>query len=217
MRPVICMITDGRTGGAAAAAAAEAVVESVAAAARGGVDLIQVRERTLEDGALVTLVGRCVEAVRGTRTRVLVNDRPDVAVAARAHGVHLRGDSYDAARVRAIVPPAFLIGRSVHTAEDAVRAGQAGTVDYLMFGSVFETASKPGRTPAGLAALERTVRDVAIPVLAVGGVTEANAALVAQTGAAGVAAIGVFAGARTSLASRIELIARAFDTPKHGS
>ena len=74
---------------------------------------------------LTRLVERCVEAVRGTRARVLVNDRVDVALAAGAHGVHLRGDSMPAARARIVAPPAFLVGRSVHSPEEALRA-QAG-------------------------------------------------------------------------------------------
>ena len=72
----------------------------------------------MPDGALLSLVTQAVEAVRGTRTRILVNDRVDVAIAAGAHGVHLRGDSAPARRVRRVAPPAFLIGRSVHARDE---------------------------------------------------------------------------------------------------
>ena len=186
MRPVICMITDRRRSGGDDTA----LVARVAGAARAGVDVIQIRERDLEGRALMALVTACVAAVHGTRTRVIVNDRLDVALAGRAHGVHLRGDGYPASRVRDTAAAGFLVGRSVHSAEDAKASGP---VDYLVFGSVFDSASKPGRAPAGCAALADVVRATSIPVLAVGGVTADNASEVSKAGAAGIAAIGLFA------------------------
>src|SRR5262245_20272498 len=122
----------------------EDLVQRVAAAAQAGVDLVQVRERDMEARDLSRLVERCVAAVRGTRTRILVNDRLDVACAAGAHGVHLRGDSMPASRARALAPIGFLIGRSVHSVAEAVTACEGGGLDYLLFGAVFNTASKPG-------------------------------------------------------------------------
>src|SRR5688572_31706861 len=152
MRPVICMITDGRV---TAARGRDALVERVAAAARAGVDLVQVREQEVDDRVLAAVVGDCVGALRGTRARVIVNDRLDVALAGGAHGVHLKSASYAAARVRAIAPAGFLIGRSVHSVDDAIRAGTA--VDYLIFGTVFRTSSKPSQMPAGPAADRKSV------------------------------------------------------------
>lgn len=188
----------------------DALVARVASAASGGVHLIQVRERDLDGGPLLRLVERCVAVTRGTRTRVLVNDRLDVALAAGAHGVHLRGDSMPASRVRAIAPDGFLIGRSVH---DVAEARRAEALDYLLFGTIFETASKPGRQAAGTACLADVVAATSIPVLAVGGVTPERAAIVAGTGAAGVAAIGLFAdGPIDELPAVAERLARAFDT-----
>ena len=162
------------------------------AAARAGVHLVQIRERDLDGGPLARLVASCVEAVRGTRTRVLVNDRLDVAVAAGAHGVHLRADSFAAPRVRACAPAPFLIGRSVHSVADAVAATAAGALDYLIFGSVFETRSKPGRQAAGLAELARVTAATPLPVLAIGGITARRIDEVMAAGAAGAAAISMF-------------------------
>ena len=211
MRPVICMITDGRL---AAVAGADALVARAAAAARAGVDLIQIREAATDDRLLAAVVRDCVAAVRGTSARVIVNDRLDVALAAGAHGVHLKSASYTAARVRPIAPDGFLIGRSVHSVDEAIRAG-AG-VDYLMFGTVFRTPSKPESAPAGPAALAEVVRATRIPVLAVGGVTVETAGLVARTGAAGVAAIGEFTDrAPAALPSVVESLTRAFDGPQN--
>lgn len=214
MRPVICMITDGRT---ASSRSADALVDSVAAAGRAGVNLIQIRERDLDDCDLLPLTVRCVAAVAGTHARVVVNDRLDVALAARAHGVHLRSDSFEACRVRSIAPAGFLVGRSIHGVDDARRADENDGLDYLIFGTVFETGSKAGRRPAGPGALEEIASATAIPVLAVGGVTAENASLVARAGAAGIAAIGLFTDAEPSFTSTVDRVTRAFDMPKRGS
>ena len=212
LRPILCLITDRRR---FAAPWETALVERVRVAAQAGVHLIQVRERDLEGGPLARLVERCVDAVRGTRARVLVNDRLDVALAARAHGVHLRGDSIDAARVRRITPAGFLIGRSVHSVEDAFLAGADGSLDYLMFGAVFETASKPGVVAAGLDRLARVSAATAVPVLAIGGISATNAAGAGRAGASGIAAIGLFAdGAVDAMPALVARISAAFDTPE---
>jgi thiamine-phosphate diphosphorylase len=123
---------------------------------------------------------------------VIVNDRLDVALAGGASGIHLRGDSMDAFRVREVVPDGFLIGRSVHAADEARTVAGGGGVDYLVFGTVFATSSKRDVAAAGLSELKRTVESVSLPVLAIGGITETSVADVAATGAAGFAAIGFF-------------------------
>jgi len=170
--------------------------ELIARAARAssrGVNVIQVRERDLEGDALAALVTRILEAVSGTATKVVVNDRADVALAAGAHGVHLRADSYSAARLRAIVPPGFLIGRSVHSGAEIDAAAAAGGCDYLSFGTLFASSGKPAGHPiAGLDALRDAVRRTAIPVIAIGGIDETALAGIEKTGAAGFAAVGMF-------------------------
>ena len=188
-----------------------------AEAARCGIDLLQVRELDLEAQPLITLVARIVDAVGATPTRVVVNDRFDVALAAGAHGVHLRADSYPAARVRAMAPPGFLIGRSVHSADEAAAVAAEGAADYLVFGTVFQSASKPpGHPTAGLEGLARVV-DAAdgLPVLAIGGVTIGSMPLLAAAGASGVAAIGLFlpgeAGAAPTMADTVAGLRSAFD------
>jgi thiamine-phosphate diphosphorylase len=189
MRPVVCMITDRRR----LAGAEEALVERVAAAAKAGVDLVQIRERDMEARDLSRLVERCVAAVQRTRTRILVNDRLDVALATGAHGVHLRSDSMPASRARTLAPIGFLIGRSVHSVAEAMTTWADGGLDYLLFGAVFATASKPGQTPAGVKALAEVAAAVSIPVLGVGGISRETAPQLAGTGCAGFAAIAWFA------------------------
>ena len=210
MIPVLCLITDRRRLGLDL----DGLVDRIAAAARAGVHLVQIRERDLDGAALLQVAEGAVQAVRGTRTRVLVNDRVDVALAAGAHGVHLRSDSLPASRLRRIVPAAFLVGRSVHSPGEAARVSVEGGLDYLIFGTLFATDSKPGRTAAGVVALAEAAAATSLPVLAVGGVTRATAGVIAGAGAAGLAAVGLFAEPD---AARLQTIVRdviaAFDTP----
>jgi thiamine-phosphate pyrophosphorylase len=190
---MICLVTDRRRlagGDAPFDAARRCLAEQARFAADAGVDLIQVREPDLEAGPLAEVVTAIAHAIRGSRTRLLVNDRLDVALACGADGVHLRSDSIAVADVRRLAPPGFVVGRSVHSVDEAAAAGE---VDYLIAGTVFPTASKPEATvwlgTGGLAAIVRAVR---LPVLAIGGVTPERFDEVAAAGATGFAAIGLF-------------------------
>jgi thiamine-phosphate pyrophosphorylase len=185
--PVICMVTDR------AAIGERDFLTLIGAAAEAGVDLIQIRERDLDAGALARLTRQAIDVVSGTGARIMVNDRVDVALAAGAAGVHLRGDGLPAARVRAMAPPGFLIGRSVHSEDEAAEVEAAGGCDYLIFGTVFSSASKPAdHRTAGPDGLARVCARVRLPVIAIGGITVSVAADVRRAGAAGVAAIGAF-------------------------
>ena len=189
MNPVVCMITDRRRLGEGAEAA---LIRRVASAARAGIHLIQIRERDMPDGALLRLVTQAVDAVHGTRTRILVNDRADVAVSAQADGVHLRSDSAPIDRVRTLAPNGWIIGQSVHTASEAQTAGAAGA-DYVLFGTVFGGGTKGDAIRlAGLDALIDAVRASRAPVIAIGGIDADRAASCVAAGAAGVAAISIF-------------------------
>jgi thiamine-phosphate diphosphorylase len=180
--------TDGRR-----VRALDAGLAAIATAARAGVDLIQIRERSLEDSDLLRVTAEAVRVTAGTSARVLVNDRLDVALAAGAKGVHLPARAFASRRVRAIAPEGFIVGRSVHTEAGAVAAEREGGCDYLIFGSVFATLSKPaGHVPAGLDLLARVCSAVTLPVLAIGGITLDRAPDVARAGAAGLAGISLF-------------------------
>lgn len=184
---MIGFVTDRRR---AADPSCSYLLARIRAAAVAGVDFIQIRERDLPDRDLIALVRRALVAASGTSTRILVNDRVDVALAAGAAGVHLRHDSADPSRVRAIVPPAFVIGRSIH---DPAEAATATDCDLLLFGTVFASAGKPaGHHVAGLDALRAACAGARVPVLAIGGVDPANAPAAAAAGAKGVAAVGFF-------------------------
>ena len=176
------------------------LVELAAEWARGGVDFIQVREKDLPLTELQALAGRMVEAVRATAapTRVLVNGPAQVAIDAGADGVHLHaGMGATAVRaaqqVYARAGHEAFVSAACHSAEE-IR--QAAGADLLLFSPVFEkvTAERALRGQ-GLAALRAAVDQAKpVPVLALGGVTERNAAACLQAGAAGVAAIRLFLG-----------------------
>jgi thiamine-phosphate pyrophosphorylase len=201
-RPLVCLITDRRRLSTSGTCAAGDLPDLVARAARAGVDLVQIRERDLAGGALHALVLACLEAAAGTGARVLVNDRLDVALAAGAAGVHLRGDGFHAPDVRAIAPAGFLVGRSVHSPEEASAAAARGGLDFLIAGPVCATRSKaPGHPLLGFDGLARVVAAAAgLPVLAVGGMSVATAAPAAVAGAAGLAGIDLFAGSSAGAA-----------------
>lgn len=197
---MICLVTDRRQSD---------VLEQARRAITAGVDVIQIRERDLDARPLAALVSSVLHCARGSSTRVVVNDRLDVALGCGADGVHLRGDSIAPADARRIAPPPFLIGRSVHSVEDVAAAGGA---DYLIAGTTFPTASKPGASCLGERGLTAIVRAARIPVLAIGGVTVDRLAAVAATGAAGFAAIGLFA--HGALEDIVAAARAAFDTAK---
>jgi thiamine-phosphate diphosphorylase len=187
-------------------------------AGEAGVDLLQIREPDLSAGELGALVRELRARLADTAACVIVNDRVDVALAADAHGVHLKSDSIPTALVRRQVPAGFLVGRSVHTVDEA-RIAAAEGADYVIFGTVFPSGSKPrDHRTAGLDALASVAGAVQIPVLAIGGISLNTVAAAAEAGAAGVAAIGLFfdaAGPMDDLRGRlIQTVAglrRAFD------
>ena len=217
--PIICLVTDRRRLPAARGGdgpACDALVELARAAGRVGVDIVQVRERGLSDRTLLRLVEGIAAAVRGSATRVVVNDRSDIAFAAGAGGVHVKSGGPPPMRVRMIAPTHWLIGCSVHRPDDVRPAEQVAGADYAICGTVFESASKPGRRPLGVDGLARVAREASLPVLAIGGVDAGNAPLIAGAGAAGVAAIGYFTdgwrdSGQVDLEDRVGALRRAFD------
>lgn len=199
---IICLITSGDGSS----------LESIRAAGASGVDLVQIREPALPAASLLTMVHEAIAMTAGTSCRVLVNDRLDIALAARAAGVHLRADSLAAARVRTVAPAGFIIGRSVHDPGEAAAATREGGCDYLIFGTVFPSANKPpGHVAAGIPVLRDVCRATALPVIAVGGITVRNAPEVIRAGARGIAGIELFRDA-AEIRSRVEKLRRQFDT-----
>jgi thiamine-phosphate pyrophosphorylase len=161
------------------------VLTYAARAVASGVDMIQVREKNLSGKELFRLVCQVRDLAAGTKTQVLVNDRLDVALAARVDGVHLPGDGLPPDRVRPFVK---VLGVSTHTIEESIAAEKAGA-DFVVFGPIFDT---PGKTAVGLDPLRQVAAAVRIPVLAIGGITAAAVDEVLIAGAAGIAGIRLF-------------------------
>jgi len=152
-----------------------------------GVGAVQLREKDLDDRDLYELA-RLAREILPPATRLLVNGRLDVALAAGADGVHLPADGVPAAPLRARFGPGVLIGRSTHTVAEVGRARDEG-VDYVTFGPVWATPGKGA--PVGLAELARAAA-AGLPVYALGGVTLERLGELAGAGAAGAAAIRLF-------------------------
>jgi thiamine-phosphate pyrophosphorylase len=161
------------------------VLASAARAIRDGVEMIQVREKDLSSRELFDLVCGIRDLAAGTNTRVLVNDRLDIALAAKVDGVHLPGNGLPAYRVRPFVQ---LLGVSTHNIQEALDAEKAHA-EFIVFGPVFDS---PGKTAVGLDALREITASVRIPVLAIGGMSWANAQQVLNANAAGIAGIRLF-------------------------
>ena len=190
----------------AAGDSAKALLEKIRAAVAAGVDWVQIREKDLSGRELLALAKEAVgiantqahESAAGrTASQIIVNDRLDIALAAGAAGVHLGRESLSAQDVvrwcrRENAPAEFLVGVSCHSLEEAREAHTAGA-GYIYFGPVFDTPSKRAMgQPQGIARLAEICRSVTIPVLAIGGISEENAADCIRAGAAGIAAIRMF-------------------------
>ena len=159
------------------------------AAARAGVDWIQVREKDLADRELARLAGAVMRAVEGTPARVLVNGRPDVADVAGADGVQLPEDGLPVSEVKRSFPR-LVVGASRHSLEGARRAEAEGA-DFVLLGPVFATPGKETRV-LGLQRLAEAARVLRVPVHAIGGVSAATAGAACEAGARGLAAIRAF-------------------------
>jgi len=208
-KPILCYVTDRRGLERACVPSpddsisknittdsVQAVLETIGKAAAAGINWVQIREKDLGTRVLIELVRLAVTATRGTGTRILVNDRLDVALAAGAAGTHLGETSLPVETVaewrRSAGRAEFRIGVSCHSLDAACAADHAGA-DYIFFGPVFATPSKAVfGAPQGIERLRDVCKSVRIPVLAIGGVTVENTHSCFAVGAAGVAAIRLF-------------------------
>ncbi len=156
------------------------------------VSLVQIREKDMEPGELLALVGSAVNWACGRATKIVVNDRLDVALAAGAQGVHLGGESAPPEVVRARFPKPRLMGVSCHSLEEARVAEKAGA-DYILLAPIFSPFSKvASRSPLGLEGLREVCSKITTPVLALGGITLERICACREAGASGVAAISLF-------------------------
>lgn len=171
------------------ACAGRPMMSLLAEAASAGVERIQVREKDLAGGALYELVCEVVRVCRPAGCRVFVNGRVDVALAAGADGVHLPSEGLTVAQARSACGGRLEIGVSTHSILQARAAREAGA-DYICFGPVFDTPSKRAYgPPLGRELLERAVKELTVPVYAIGGIDGGTLPLIADLPIAGVAVI----------------------------
>lgn len=201
-RPVIYLITKGEATDTNFDAARKQILDITAAAVEVNIPFVQLREKQLSGRLLFELTMAAVDIARGSRTRILVNDRADIASAAGASGVHLTERSLPVDVIRRIFPTNFVVGVSTHSLDSTRRAFGDGA-DYAVFGPIFET---PGKGPAcGTAELRNVCNAVPdLPVIGIGGIDKTNCAAVLDAGAAGFAAIRSL-----NEANEMRLIARA--------
>jgi thiamine-phosphate pyrophosphorylase len=207
-KPILCYVTDRRSFPATPQKdLLDPLLEKIELLAAAGVDWIQLRERDLsgKQSAWLTReallrVSKQANHLEGA-TRILVNDRLDVALAEQAGGVHLGENSLpireanrllEASPAAKLLPRDFLAGVSCHSLEAAQSAAAAGA-DYIFFGPVFATPSKAAYgAPQGLGRLAELCASLTIPVLAIGGITLENAPACFSVGASGIAVIRLF-------------------------
>jgi thiamine-phosphate pyrophosphorylase len=180
----------------------------------GGADVIQLRDKTCGCRELCR-IGRALRTITmKTGTLFLVNDRLDVALACGADGVHLGQDDIRVDVARQIAPTGFIIGVSVGTVDEAVRAEEEGA-DYIAISPVFSTASKDDAGPGrGLDVVREIRRSVSVPVIAIGGINLDNVREVIRAGADGVAVISAVVGSRDIIATARELSKRVFESKR---
>jgi thiamine-phosphate pyrophosphorylase len=157
--------------------------EFLAAALRGGVDVIQLRDKALDDDGLVTAAREFRAAADAHGALFVLNDRPDLVAACAADGVHVGQDDAAPADARAAVGPQAIVGRSTHAPGQAAAADADPDVDYLAVGPVHATPTKPGRPAAGLDYVAHAAAHVRKPWFAIGGLHAGNLAEVVARGA----------------------------------
>jgi thiamine-phosphate pyrophosphorylase len=170
---------------------------------RGGVDLIQLRDKTLDDDGLVDAAAQ----FRGHDALFILNDRPDLVEACGADGVHVGQDDETPAQARAAVGPHRIVGRSTHAPAQADAADADPDVDYMAVGPVHATPTKPGRPAVGLDLVRYAVEHARLPWFAIGGVDPGSAPAVVGAGATRLAVVRAICGAPDPQGAAARLVA----------
>ena len=147
----------------------------------GGVDLIQLRAKNHSPAAIEKLAARLHSVTAEGGVPLIINDYPEIARSIQAEGVHLGQDDLSITAARRIVGPSFAVGKSTHSVEQAVRASSEGA-DYIGFGPIFATLTKPDYSPVGLGEIQKVHDAVRIPIFCIGGIKLDNLAEVIDAG-----------------------------------
>ncbi|MGI9054815.1 MAG: thiamine phosphate synthase [Pyrinomonadaceae bacterium] len=186
-KPLIYLITEGILTAGNFDENKNRILETIKNAVENKIPLVQIREKNLPAKLVFELTSQAVKITDRTDTKLLVNDRADIALAAKADGVHLTGNSISAKIIRQHFPGNFILGVSTHSIEKAEQAKTEGA-DFVTFSPIF---ASPGKvTPAGLEKLREVCEKLKpFPVIALGGIDETNYNSVLEKGASGFAAI----------------------------
>ena len=171
-QPLIYLITKGELTDANFVANQNQTLQTIKIAVQNKIPLVQIREKQLSARLLFKLTAEIVAIAEKSKTKVLVNDRADIALAANAHGVHLTEKSLSATIIRANFPADFIIGVSAHSLEKVLEAKNQ-QADFAVFSSIFATPNKG--EPRGLKVLQ-TICEAAkpFPIIGLGGINETN-------------------------------------------
>ena len=186
----------------------ESLEEAVEAALRGGVTILQLREKQAPHEELVKTAMRLKPLCRRYGVPLIINDDVEAALEADADGVHVGQEDMAVAEARRILGPEKIIGASAHNREEALEAQRQGA-DYLGNGAVFGSSTKKDATTLSREELTAVCRAVSIPVAAIGGITEENCLELAGTGVSGIAVVSaLFAAAdKEEAAARLRALA----------
>ena len=170
----------------------------------GGVTMVQLRDHDLPAGELLSVARRLKTITRG-KALLIINDRVDVAIAVEADGVQIPEAGLPTLTTRGLIGKYALLGRSVHNADEAHRAGREGA-EFVIAGTIYRSPTHPDAEPAGPELIREITKDSSLSVLAIGGVTADKIDELVKAGAAGVAVISAIAGAEDPKAAAQELI-----------
>ncbi|WP_304525568.1 thiamine phosphate synthase [Halomonas sp. I5-271120] len=178
----------------AALCAKKGLIDTVLAAVRGGVTMVQLRDKTASDAELIDQARRLMTALHGTGVPLIINDRLDVAIAAGADGLHIGQEDGAVAEARRKLGPNAILGLSVENSTQLAALDPQG-LDYLGIGPVFATASKQDHAPPlGIGGLTELAASSPLPSVAIGGLSASHVEAIRQSGAHGLAVISAICG-----------------------
>jgi thiamine-phosphate pyrophosphorylase len=169
----------------------ESVSTMTRALAQGGVDLLQLRAKGYSPAEVEALARTMLPIARDLGVPLIINDHPNVAAAVGSDGIHIGQDDDSVAKARAIVGPDIFVGKSTHSLPQAI-AAQAEGADYIGFGPLYATGTKPDYTPIGLADITKVHQIVSLPIFCIGGVNAARAHEILAAGARRVVVVSAF-------------------------
>jgi thiamine-phosphate pyrophosphorylase len=177
----------------------------------GGVDVLQLRAKGFKAGEIETFARSLLPVTRGFGVPLVINDHPEVAAEVGSEGVHVGQDDEAVAKARALVGGGCFVGKSTHSLAQAV-AAQVEGADYIGFGPLYATGTKPDYVPIGLGDISEVHQSVSVPIFCIGGVNDARLDEVLSAGARRVVVVSAFLQARDVLAAVREMKRRLLET-----